>query len=587
MDCPAESTNLDSAISAYQHLLRCLSLIPISHYFLGICFLLLTFLYFFWEMHFLQDFFTGFRGDPVVLTFDPSSQVYEEVVSKCKLLHGRFQPTPWLSSPHLQTAFMSFFGNSPSFSYKREIFHTPDGGTLALDWLISSDIGGIALHKNQMINKEDKTPVVVVVPGLTSDSEAPYIKHLVFKIAKRGWNVVVSNHRGLGGVSITDSGSMQKSVKMCDGFPFLVFELLSVTKGIEGVDNIVHVLMLYIVEEEDDALSDCFYTGGWTEDVRIVVKYLHGQFPDAPLFAVGTSIGANVLVKYLGEEGYDLPLVGAAAVGSPWDLVVVLYEKFMLDEIQRFSGSLHFKQFSLGDSVLVSFLLICAPVVLMMGSRFLIRKHQQRFYDRFLTSGLKRYAQLHQHALSRIINYEAVQKSRCVRDFDKYATRVMAKFRTVDAYYRHSSSVNFVEDVSVPLLCISAVNDPVCTGEAIPYDECRNNKNVVLATTKHGGHLAYYEGITATSLWWVRAVDEFLSVLHSSPFVLGKKEVQSSSSPSSTDPSVDQGRFVNIIKDGAVAELGSEQRNGEVEDAHHDHLLKTTKDNDTAPGVIE
>ncbi|KAK6945469.1 hypothetical protein RJ641_013013, partial [Dillenia turbinata] len=176
-------------------------------------------------------------------------------------------------------------------------------------------------------------------------------------------------------------------------------------------------------------------------------------------------------------------------------------------------------------------------------------------------------------------------QSQCVRDFDKHATRFIAKFKTVDAYYRHSSSVNFVEDVSVPLLCISAVNDPVCTGEAIPYDECRNNQNVVLATTKHGGHLAYYEGITATSMWWVRAVDEFLSVLHSSPFVLRKKEVQPSSSPGPSDPSVDQVPFVNIMKDGEVAVPGSEQRNGEVEDAHHEHLMKTTEDKNTSPGM--
>lgn len=32
-----------------------------------------------------------------------------------------------------------------------------------------------------------------------------YIKHLVFKMAKSGWNVVVSNHRGLGGISVTVS----------------------------------------------------------------------------------------------------------------------------------------------------------------------------------------------------------------------------------------------------------------------------------------------------------------------------------------------------------------------------------------------
>nr|POF19545.1 embryogenesis-associated protein emb8 [Quercus suber] len=66
--------------------------------------------------------------------------------------------------------------------------------------------------------------------------------------AKHGWNVVISNHRGLGGVSIT---------------------------------------------------SDCFYNAGWTEDVRVVINHLHKEYPKAPLFAVGTSIGANILVSYL------------------------------------------------------------------------------------------------------------------------------------------------------------------------------------------------------------------------------------------------------------------------------------------------
>lgn len=43
--------------------------------------------------------------------------------------------------------------------------------------------------------------------------------------------------------------------------------------------------------------SDCFYNAGWTEDIREVINHLHVEFPEAPLFAVGTSIGANILVR--------------------------------------------------------------------------------------------------------------------------------------------------------------------------------------------------------------------------------------------------------------------------------------------------
>lgn len=38
-----------------------------------------------------------------------------------------------------------------------------------------------------------------------------YVKHLVFSMASKGWNVVVSNHRGLGGISITVSFLINKS----------------------------------------------------------------------------------------------------------------------------------------------------------------------------------------------------------------------------------------------------------------------------------------------------------------------------------------------------------------------------------------
>lgn len=42
--------------------------------------------------------------------------------------------------------------------------------------------------------------------------------------------------------------------------------------------------------------SDRFYNAGWTEDIRVVIGYLQQKYPMAPLFAIGTSIGANVLV---------------------------------------------------------------------------------------------------------------------------------------------------------------------------------------------------------------------------------------------------------------------------------------------------
>ncbi|XP_052202619.1 embryogenesis-associated protein EMB8-like [Diospyros lotus] len=466
MDC------LESAASpeyAYILLYKAASMIPISHYALGLLLVVTAVLYNFLEFHILEDFRTGFRGSPVSLAYNSCSEIYEGVVSKCRLLHGRYLATPWLASPHIQTTFLNFFGRPPVFSYRRQLFHASDGGTIALDWLLSNDVAEGGFYRGSSISKDDSTPIVVVIPGLTSDSASAYIKHLAFDTAKRGWNVVVSNHRGLGGISVT---------------------------------------------------SDCFYNAGWTEDAREVFHYLHQEYAKAPLFAVGTSIGANILVKYLGEDGENVPIAGAVAICSPWDLLI--------------------------------------------GDRFISRRLIQKFYDRALTIGLQGYAQLHQPHYSRLADWEGIKKSRSIRDFDNYATCLVGKFETVDTYYRRCSSASFVGNVSIPLLCVSALDDPLCTREAIPWDECRANKNVVLATTRHGGHLAFFEGLTATGLWWVRASFEFLSVLHCSPF-MHKRKAQNPLGPhSSLQSSIDQGPYLNVT-DGMVAAMGNEPIANDVE----------------------
>ncbi|XP_043713779.1 phospholipase ABHD3-like [Telopea speciosissima] len=469
MDC------LDTAetfASALELLLKAASMIPISNYVYGFIFLVLIFLYEYLEFHLIADLLKGLRGDPVSLIFNSSSEIYEGVASKCKILHGRYLATPWLSSPHLQTLFLHVYGcRPPFFSYRRQMFRAADGETIALDWLLNCNVSKENFRENNPISKDDSTPIVVVIPGISSDSSCAYIRHLAFKMAKRGWNVVVSNHRGLGGISLA---------------------------------------------------SDCIYNAGWTEDIRSVVDYLHREYPQAPVFVVGTSLGANILVKYLGEDGDNTSIAGAVAICSPWDL------------------------------------LVC--------NRFIYRRLVQRFYDRALTVGLQRYAKLHQHVYSRLGNWEGIKKARSVREFDNHGTCLVAKYETADTYYRRCSSASYVGNVSVPLLCISALDDPLCTREAIPWDECRANKNIVLATTEHGGHLAFSEGLTGDTLWWVRAADEFLGVLHDSPFMHKQNKTHCSSLHPALESSIDQGPYPNVIEDGMVAAMGNEQKTIIAED---------------------
>ncbi|KAK8668295.1 hypothetical protein V6N13_105754 [Hibiscus sabdariffa] len=447
---------------------------------------------FFPEINGLRARHLSLRGDPVTLTYNSSSDLGRSVAAKCRILQQRYLVTPWLSSPHIQTAFLTFHGRPPPVTYRRHLFRAFDGGTIALDWLTYSDVleGASGIIDGSAAYKGDKTPIVIVIPGLTSDSTAA---HVAFNMARQGWNVVVSNHRGLGGVSLT---------------------------------------------------SDCCYNAGWTEDVRKIIDHIHCEYPEAPIYAVGTSIGANILVKYLGEEGANTPVVGAAAICSPWDLLVSVF---------------------------------IAPTLCKVCDRFINRRPMQKIYDRALTVGLQGYAQLHQSILSRLVNWEGVEKSSSLRDFDNHATRILGKFETVDTYYRRSSSTNYIENVSVPLLCVSALDDPVCTSEAIPWDECRVNENIVLATTPHGGHLAFYEGITASGIWWVRVVNEFFGVVRASPLIKRQK-TQGCPLPKPLQSSIDQAPYLNVTGDGMVTAVGNEPRHVLQEDTPNEHTIHGNKD---------
>ena len=63
-----------------------------------------------------------------------------------------------------------------------------DGGQVALDWLEDG-----CPHS---------APIIIILPGLTGESQAEYIKCLVNSASRIKLRVVVFNNRGLGGISL-------------------------------------------------------------------------------------------------------------------------------------------------------------------------------------------------------------------------------------------------------------------------------------------------------------------------------------------------------------------------------------------------
>ena len=54
---------------------------------------------------------------------------------------------------------------------------------------------------------------------------------------------------------------------------------------------------------------------------RRVVQRVQKRYPSSELLAAGWSLGGNILVRYLGEEGANSPISAAASLCNPLDLV--------------------------------------------------------------------------------------------------------------------------------------------------------------------------------------------------------------------------------------------------------------------------
>ncbi|KAH7882559.1 AB-hydrolase YheT [Phlebopus sp. FC_14] len=361
---------------------------------------------------------------------DPNTghiSLQEFVETRCSsLLHSEFRPPWWLWSSHLQTLYC-FFDRVPEYQlvYNRTLLRLKDGGTLGLDFTIVDDD-----------DLRPDTPVVVVMPGMTGGSHAGYLRAILapacLPVPKGGlgYRGVVVNFRGCAGVQIT---------------------------------------------------SPQLYNGGHTDDFRQAMFYISKQFPDAPLLGLSFSLGANLMTRYVAEEGEQCLLKSVCALACPWDLEANIVH---------------------------------------LRSTFIGRNIYSRGMGRNLVDILK--GQL--PALSADPNHEVAKAARraialrwpSVIMFDSTFTNVGGgpsppwPFESATEYYRYASSHKVLGSVRVPFLAISSADDAVVREN--PKDG-GGSQWVVLATTSHGGHCSWLEsdgGWFTVRRWVARPALEWL-----------------------------------------------------------------------------
>ncbi|WP_342376041.1 hydrolase [Myxococcus stipitatus] len=249
-------------------------------------------------------------------------------------------------------------------------------------------------------------PHVVALHGLEGSSTAGYIAAILRGAKERGWGATALNFRS------------------CSGEPN-------------------RLARTYHSGHIDDAL-------GLLRDLR--------DKATGPLFAVGFSLGANVLCRLLEDQGENAPVVAAAAISAPFDLDACCRK---LDG----PGALHWL-----------------------------------YRERFLRT-LKGKARAKLKRFPGAFDGRAMEASRTVRAFDHSVTAPLHGFHSAEHYYAESSAGPRLHAIRKPTLIISAEDDPMLESPVVP-PEAKDNPHLSIVETKHGGHVGFVAGTVHRPRFW-------------------------------------------------------------------------------------
>lgn len=312
-----------------------------------------------------------------------------------------FHPPRWLTNPHAQTIYASLFAPRPKMHWTRTRWEAPDGDCIDLDWLPSA-------HPNA--TNQSKQPLLALFHGLEGSSASHYAHTIMYHAARCGYRGVVVHFRG------------------CGGTP--------------------------------NRLPRAYHSGD-SGELDWILRRLRSSIDTGVLNVAAVSLGGNVLLKWLGEQGDDARKIvnAACAISAPMDLVAT---GTALDQgISR-----------------------------MYAWNFL------RSLRRKSLAKLERFPGLYDR--------RATRSARTLRGFDDAVTAPLHGFRDAIDYWTRASSKPWLKHIRVPTLILNARDDPFMPEHALP-DESWVSADVTLMFPRHGGHVGFVNGRFPGSLEWMPA----------------------------------------------------------------------------------
>lgn len=196
---------------------------------------------------------------------------------------------------------------------------------------------------------------------------------------------------------------------------------------------------------EPNRLPRTYHSGAIEDLEEVLVMLRNNGRPVAA--AIGFSLGANLLLRYLGIKSEAALLQAAMAVSVP---------------------------FVLGDAA---------------------RRLEQggsRIYQRYLMGRLKR-SYLRKFAATPAPFTVDLNCIHTLRQYDQQITAPLNGFAGADDYYASCSSLGYLAGITTPTLILHSLDDPFMFPDNIPRPD-QVGPGVRLAIQSHGGHVGFIDG---------------------------------------------------------------------------------------------
>jgi predicted alpha/beta-fold hydrolase len=191
------------------------------------------------------------------------------------------------------------------------------------------------------------------------------------------------------------------------------------------------------------------YHSGATDDVHEVITHLENLKKYSTLVLHGFSLGANLVLKYLGEKNIsNSSIKSGIAISVPCDL------HDSLEQLLQLKNYLYTQRF---------------------------KKH------------LVQKLRMKQKMFPEKITLNEIKSINTLKDFDDVYTSKAHGFKNALDYYEQSSSLQFLHRIKVPTLIINAKNDSFLGPKCYPIEQAKKSEHLYLEMPLHGGHVGFQE----------------------------------------------------------------------------------------------